>query len=411
MILWILLTVLAFDFIFDQMVEYLNLSSMKLQVPEEFREMLTVDKLARSKDYHRENYLISLARKTTFLAAWILFLVFNGPEQLEGSLSMLGYQGALLGTLFFGCLALGNQLLGLPFSYYRTFSIEARYGFNKTDFGTYLRDLAKGLVLSMTIGGAVLYGVLSFFIAWREQAWWMIWIFLVVVQIFFLAIAPVWIMPLFNKFTALEEGELKDRIFAFSKKVGFSFGKIFTMDGSKRSSKANAFFTGFGKSKRIVLFDTLIKSHTVDELVAVLAHEVGHYQRRHILRMMAISFAMTGFTLWILSEVLFGASLHLATGQTQESLPIGMLFASLMYAPVSRLLAILGHVFSRRHEFEADAYAVHRGESPLALISALKKLSVEQLSHLTPHWLKVFVDYSHPPVLKRVEAIRALGNS
>ena len=309
-----------------------------------------------------------------------------------------------MGILFFA-----NFLISLPFSVYSTFVIEEKFGFNKTTPKTFVLDIVKGIVLSVVIGGVVLAGILLFFMNAGELAWLYCWAAVTAFSLVMQFIAPTWIMPLFNKFTSLEEGELRDAIFRMAEKAKFPLKNLYVMDGSKRSAKSNAFFTGFGKNKRIALFDTLIAQHTIPELVAILAHEIGHYQKKHILQSMLISIAYTGIMFYLLSIFLDHQGLFDAFYMTHQSVYAGLIFFSMLFSPISEILGVFMQYFSRKNEYEADRYAVELTEDPESMINALKKLSAHNLSNLTPHPFYVMLNYSHPPVLERIRAIRKLA--
>ncbi len=310
------------------------------------------------------------------------------------------------GLVFAGALLLAFQIIHLPFSAYHTFVIEEKYGFNRTTVRTFILDILKSWLLVALIGGAAFSGILWFFGKAGNPAWLYCWMAITLFQIFLLFIAPVVIMPLFNKFIPLEEGELKKAIEDYAKSQEFKMKGVFKMDGSKRSTKSNAFFTGFGKFRRIVLFDTLIEKHAVDELVSVLGHEIGHYKKKHIPKSMLISIATTGLMFFILSLFINNPGLFAAFQMEKTSIYASLFFFAFLYVPISMIFSILTNVLSRKHEYEADAYVVSTYRRPEAMITALKKLSVDNLSNLTPHPLKVFLQYSHPPILERIQAIR-----
>jgi len=304
-------------------------------------------------------------------------------------------------------LVLGLKLLGLPFQLWSTFVIEERYGFNRTDAKTFVTDQVKGLVLGGLLGGALMAAILWFFHATGDAAWLWCWATTTVVSLVAMFVAPTWIMPLFNKFEPLEEGSLRERILGYAKSVSFPLEGLFVIDGSKRSSKANAFFTGFGKNKRVALFDTLIEGQSEDELVAVVAHEVGHFKRGHIV----ISLLHFGVIFWLLSRFLESTELFEAFGVSEPSVHAGLIFFGLLYTPIEMVLSVAMSAFSRKNEFEADAFAAQTTGEPEHLVTALKKLSSENLSNLTPHPFFVWLKYSHPPVLQRIEALRAHGTA
>jgi STE24 endopeptidase len=272
-------------------------------------------------------------------------------------------------------------------------------------------DLLKGLLLSILLGGPLLTGILAFFEYAGDAAWFYCWLAIVAYMFIIQFIAPTWIMPIFNKFTPLEEGELQTAILSYAQSIQFPLKSIFVMDGSKRSSKSNAFFTGFGKNKRIVLFDTLIARHTVPELVAVLAHEMGHYQKKHILQGMLISILQTGIMLFLLSFFISYQGLFDAFYMQQASVYAGLIFFGMLYSPIDFFVGLAAQKLSRKNEFQADKFSVETTYNPNAMIDALKKLSVHNLSNLLPHPFYVFLNYSHPPVLKRIEAIQQIGKT
>jgi len=315
--------------------------------------------------------------------------------------------GMIVNGLMFAGLLLGLAwLVHLPFSVYATFVIEERYGFNRTTARTFILDQVKAILLTGVIGGVVLAIVLALFDQAGAVAWIYCWIAVSAFQLFMLFIAPVTILPLFNRFTPLAAGELKTAIESCAAAQGFKLQGIYTMDGSRRSAKANAFFTGFGKYRRIALFDTLIARHPVPELVAVLAHEMGHYKLGHIFRQTFWSLIASGFMFYLLSLLIQEPRLFQAFRMSQDSLYAGLVLFGFLYIPVDTLISIISCWMSRRFEFEADAYAAAATGAGDTLVAALKRLSVQHLANLTPHPLKVWLDYSHPPVLRRIEALR-----
>lgn len=402
----VILLALVGEYLLRVVSGVLNARAFSPAVPAEFAGVLDDEKYARAQRYNRTCTRFGLIRGAFNLAVILTFWFAGGFEWLDQALRGLGRGPVVTGLLYIGGLGLASTLLGLPFRLYATFVIEARYGFNRTTAGTFGTDLLKGGLLAVVLGGGLLAVVLAFF-AWAGPlAWLWCWIaataFTLVVQF----IAPTWIMPLFNKFTPLEAGDLHDAIVGYARSARFPLGGIFVVDGSRRSSKANAFFTGFGKNKRIGLFDTLIDQHTVPELVAVVAHEVGHYKKRHIWRATALSIAHLGAMLWILSLFLQQEGLFAAFHVTEPSVYAGLLFFGLLFAPVELALSVLVNLFSRRNEFEADRFAAETTGGSEPLIAALKKLSADHLVNLTPHPFAVFLDYSHPPVLERIDALR-----
>ncbi len=326
---------------------------------------------------------------------WVDRLVANYAE----------FGGVVHALLYFGLLLALDQLSDIPFSWYHTFVLEQKFGFNRSTAGTFLGDLLKGWGLGIVLGGALGAAVVWFFLRGGENAWLWAWGFFTAFQLAVMFLAPVVLMPLFNKFQPLPAGELREAIEAFARKVDFQLQGIFTMDGSKRSSKANAFFTGFGRFRRIVLFDTLVQQHPVSELVAVLAHEVGHFKKKHILRQLGLSLVSSFLLFWLFSRILSSDDPAMRFGFVGPSVHAAFTIAFWFYAPFSLLSGLMMQGLSRKFEFEADAYARETtGDAP-ALAEALKRLSVESLSNLNPHPWKVFLDYSHPPVIQRVRAL------
>jgi len=304
-------------------------------------------------------------------------------------------------------VVVASTLVGVPFRLYATFVIEERFGFNRTTLGTFFADLAKGLLLGAILGGTLLTLVLWLFGWAGPRAWVLCWGVSAVFIFFIQLIAPTWIMPWFNTFTPLEAGKLREAVLQYARRIGYPLEGIFVIDGSRRSSKANAFFGGLGKHKRVALFDTLVAEHTTDELVAVVAHEVGHYKRRHVLIGSIVAVAQLGLMFFLLSFFIDRAPLFEAFFVEERSVYVGLTLFALLYQPISLVLSVPGNALSRRNEFEADEFAAETTGQTDPLIAALKKLSAGHLVNLTPHKLEVLLHYSHPPVLQRIEALRA----
>jgi STE24 endopeptidase len=409
------IALLVFDCVFEVVVERLNLSRLSPEIPEEFRGVYDAEKYAKSQNYTREGTRFALVETTVMLPLTVAFILLGGFKLVDHLARSAGFGMIPTGLVFCAILGGLSLLIGLPFKIYNTFVIEERYGFNKTTVATFLGDLAKEILLGAVLGGAVLAGVLWFFAHAGPLAWLYAWGALAVFQLLLMFIAPVAILPLFNKFTPLEAGELRAAIEKYAASQTVALSGIFKIDGSKRSTKSNAYFTGFGKTKRIALFDTLIEKHTTDELVAVLAHEVGHSKLGHIKKFIVVSLASSLMMFWILSRFIAEPKLYEAFGVPFEAihgqLPIyaGLLFFGFLYSPIAMILGLLGNILSRKHEFEADAFAAKTANASETMIAALKKLSVDNLSNLTPHPLKVFLEYSHPPTLARIAALRRTG--
>jgi STE24 endopeptidase len=376
-------------------------------LPGEFEGTYDAEAYENSQKYTQVYTRFGFLSGSISLIITLIFWFAGGFNYLDNIVRAWDLGAIGTGLIYIAILIVAKSILSLPFSLYTTFVIEERFGFNKTTLKTFFLDMLKGLFLGILLGGPLLAGLLYFFqmagnIAWI-YAWAVTTVFTLIVQF----IAPTWIMPLFNKFTPLEDGELKDEILSYAEKVKFPLKGIFVMDGSKRSKKSNAFFTGFGKNKRIVLFDTLIENHTVGELVSVLAHEVGHYKKKHILKSMIISILHIGFMFYLLSLFLSQKGLFDAFYMDMMSVYAGLIFFGMLYTPIEMILSVIMQIFSRKNEYEADRFAAETTNESENMISALKKLSRDNLSNLTPHPFYVFLNYSHPPVLKRIEAIRS----
>jgi len=396
------------DYLKGFIVDQLNLAYLKEDIPEDFREYYDNDTYRKSQQYLKDKTRFSLFQGMIMLVLTIALILMGGFNSLDLFVRSLVDGDVKQGLVFFSIIIALSQVLGLPFSYYDHFVLEERYGFNKMTLRTFFSDIFKSFLVFIILGLPILSLILWFFLSFGDLAWLYCCGALVVIQIVLMFLAPTLIMPLFNKFEPLEDGELKSAIEAYAQKERFPLGGLFTMDGSKRSSKANAFFTGFGSFRRIVLFDTLIKNHSVNELLGILAHEMGHFKKKHILKMIVSSIIQTVLMFYVLSLFLNNKGLFDAFGMEHISIYASLLFFGFLYSPISQVLSILGTVMSRKHEFEADEYAVMTTGLKDEFIMALKKLSVDNLSNLTPHPLKVFLEYSHPPVLERIKAIQKL---
>ena len=404
--LMIVLAILIGSYLLDLVVDILNVRHVDTELPEEFEGLYNEAKYKTSQEYLKVNTQFSIFSATVSMLITISFILAGGFNWVDRIARSFDFGSIPTGLIFAGLIMFGSQLIQIPFSIYDTFVIEDRFGFNKTTPKTFILDILKSWLLTVIIGGLVLAGILWFFESVGESAWLYCWLALSFFQIFLMFVAPVVIMPLFNKFVPLEDGSLKKAIEDYAGSQKFKLKGIFKMDGSKRSTKSNAYFTGFGKFRRIVLFDTLIEKHTEDELVSILAHEMGHYKKRHILISIAMSLLTTGVMFYVLSLFINNQGLFAAFKMNEISIYASLFFFGFLYAPIDMMLSVFSNIISRRHEYEADKYAVLTYKKPESMISALKKLSVENLSNLTPHPFKVFLSYSHPPVLVRVRAIK-----
>lgn len=405
-ILWIILAIIVFDFALEQFLLYLNLKNQKKEMPPELTGIYDEAKYKKAYDYYREKSAFSIISSTFSLVILLVVFYFGILGWLDNLLHLYISNSIFLVLIFFAIVFLILDMLGLPFALYEIFVIEQKYGFNKMTIPLFFVDKLKGYMLAAILGGGIMFILIWLVLTLGANFWIYFWVvfslFILLINMFYTS----WIVPLFNKLTPLPDGELKSAIEEYSKKVDFPLDNVFVIDGSKRSSKANAFFSGIGKKKKIVLFDTLINQHTVNELVAVLAHEVGHYKKKHIITGFILSTLQAGIILFILSYFVSNAALSQALGGTSMSLALNLVAFSILFTPISTMIGIIFNIISRKNEYEADKYAATTYDgAPLA--QALKKLSTNNLSNLTPHPWYVFVHYSHPPVLERLKALRS----
>ncbi len=385
--------------------EILNLRALKPELPPGLDDVYKSEDYRNSQEYTRVNTRFALVVSAFRIVILLSFWFTGGFNHLDQMVRSWGFVTPVSGVLYIGIIFLGYSILTLPFNVYATFSIEERFGFNKTTLRTFMLDHIKAMALAILLGVPLLASIISLFEYAGSYAWLYCWIIITVYSLVIEFVIPTWIMPLFNKFTPIESGSLKHAIMQYANSVNFPIKNIFVIDGSKRSSKSNAFFIGFGKNKRIALFDTLIERHTVPELVAVLAHEIGHYKRKHILQGIVIGILHTGVVLFLLSIFLSSPGLYQAFYMEQQSIYAGLLLFGLLYTPIELLLSIGMNMLARRNEFEADRFAAKTVDEPRSLIDTLKKLASDNLSNLTPHPFYVFLNYSHPPLLQRISAI------
>ena len=403
---WIVLAALLIDFGLHWLADRLNLKAMPESPPAALQSFLNRRDYQRSKAYQRATTRFGWLSEGTLLAAVLVFWFAGGFPALDAWVRSLGRGPIVSGLVFIGTLAALRFLLALPFGIYRTFGIEERFGFNRTSRATFLADRIKGLILACLLGAPLLAGVLYFFQAAGPLAWLYSWVAVATTMMIMQYLAPTLILPLFNRFEPLDDAQLESAIRRYAEGIDFPLQNIFVMDGSKRSGKGNAFFTGFGRQKRIVLFDTLIRQHDREELVAILAHEMGHYKKHHVLMGMAAGILQTGLMFYLLSLCIGQPMLFEAFFMPQPSIYAGIVFFGLLFAPVELVSGVLGMMLSRRNEHSADRFAVETSGKGEALAAALKKLTVHNLANPAPHPFYVFLNYSHPPVLQRIRAIR-----
>lgn len=404
LIFWIIIGIIAVEAILDFILDKRNSKSWLKPIPEILNDVYDNEKYQKAQNYHAENEKLSSFSSLFTIIITLVFLFTKGFAHTQIWISTQTNNEILQVLIFFGIFMIASDIISLPFQLYSTFVIEEKYGFNKTTIKTFILDKIKGYVLSSIIGG-VLLGLFVWFYQTAGNLFWLYaWLLFSVFSIFMVMFYTSWIVPIFNKLTPLEEGSLREKIETFAQKVDFPLTNIMVIDGSKRSTKANAYFSGLGNKKTIVLYDTLIKNHTEEELVAVLAHEVGHYKLKHIQKSMIISILQMGIIFYILSLAINLPQLSQALG-LQSEMPVfalGLIAFSLLYSPISTLVGILMNMYSRKNEYEADAYAKEHTGTGIHLIDALKKLSSNNLSNLNPDKWYVFFNYSHPPLKDRI---------
>lgn len=400
----IILVILTADFVSERILSALNVKSSKKPIPDLLSGIYDQDKYQKQQSYFRANTRFGLLTSTVSFLVIILMIVFGGFGWLDGIVQRWTANPILVSLIFFGILFLANDIISTPFEIYDIFVIEERFGFNKTTPKTFILDKLKGYALTAVLGGGIIALVMWFYQLNPQYFWLIAWACVTSVSLFISLFYSELIVPLFNKQTPLEAGELRDAIEKFSKKAGFELKNIFVIDGSKRSTKANAYFTGFWKKKRIVLYDTLINDLDTAEIVAVLAHEAGHSKYKHTLRNILINLPYTLLVFFLLGLILRSDVLAQALGGKEASFHLNILAFGVLYSPVSMMLGLAMNVLSRKHEYQADGY-VKENKMGEQLISALKKISSKSLSNLTPHPAYVFVSYSHPTLLQRVEKL------
>ena len=403
----IIVVFLCLDFMLERVLESLNSKHMSPVLPDSLKGIYDEKEYSRFQSYKRENGRLDCWSSGVGFGVMIVFLVAGGFGWYNSWVVSLT-DSVVWQTIFFVMgLSVASTVLDIPFDYYATFRIEEKYGFNKTTRRVYWLDAVKELFLSLVLGG-VLLALVVWFYTWAGTYFWLYaWGAVTLFSVFMAMFYSQLIVPLFNKQTPLQEGSLRDKIQNFAEKVGFKLDNIYVIDGSKRSTKANAYFTGLGPKKRVVLYDTLIDELTEEEIVAVLAHEVGHYKKRHTLRSMVVSVIQMGVLFWLFSLCVNNVALSEALGGDRAYFQMGLIAFAILYSPVNLILGVGMNVWSRNNEYEADAFAARYYEGDY-LVSGLKKISVKSLSNLTPHPLYEYIYYSHPSLLKRIDAVKRI---
>jgi len=409
----IIIALVIFNYLFSNILDYLNHKNWKDEIPKELKDFYDKKKYKQAKLYAISKNKIGLLSSTTSFLIVVSLLVFNGYgyiDQLVNSFNLNLFLPFEINSsftksgVFFLILFILNLIISTPFSYYNTFVIEENFGFNKTTKSTFFFDIIKSSILSILIGAFLLFLALYLYNSLNDGFWLYLWIGLSLLMVFINMFYADLIVPIFNKLTPLENGDLRKKIENYSKEVGYLLKNIYVIDGSKRSTKANAFFSGLGPRKTIALYDTLIEKHTENELVAVLAHEVGHFKKKHVFSGLLMSVIQIGVMAFFFELCLKLPEISLALGGSGVSFHLGLIGFSIIFSPISMMSGILMNFISRKNEFEADSYAkeTYNGDD---LSLALKKLSVDSLSNIYPHPLYVFFHYSHPPLIKRLRAL------
>lgn len=404
----ILITILLIKFVIDSVLNHLNAKHFNDTLPNDVSDVYEINEYQKSQTYKRTNHNFSKITSLFSLITTLLFFFFNGFSIVDEIARGFSNNIIIITLIFFGIIIVGSDIISIPFSLYKTFVIEEKFGFNKTTKKIFFLDKIKGLLMTIILGGSIL-SIITWFYEFTGNYFWIYsWLLISSFSVFLNMFYSKLIVPLFNKQTILEEGDLKNDIIKYVNSVGFKAHDIYVLNGSKRSTKANAYFSGFGNQKRITLYDTLINDLENDEIVAVLAHEVGHYKRKHILYNLTSSIILTGFALFVLSLFIKTPVLSLALGVSLPSFHIGLIAFGILYSPVSQILGIFMNYMSRKFEYQADNYAKNTfSASPL--ISSLKKLSKNSLSNLTPHYLYVFFHFSHPTLLERIKNLKKIN--
>jgi STE24 endopeptidase len=403
-IFFIIISILIAGFILERYLEYLNGKMWSDTLPEKLKGICREDEYTRTQLYEKDNRKLSLWSSSFNLAVILVMILAGGFSFVDILARTISMNLVVIALIFFGIIGFASEIINIPFSWYDTFIIEKRYGFNTMTTRTFITDHIKSWFLVLIIGIPVLGLITWFYYKTGSLFWLYAWGLITAFTVFMNFFYSELIVPLFNKQTPLEEGTLRNKIEEYAGRTGFKLRNIYVIDGSKRSTKSNAYFSGFGPKKRIVLFDTLLNEFTGDEIVAILAHEIGHYKKKHVLRTMISSILLTGFMLFLFSLVVNSPALSKALGSENPSFHLGLIGFGILYSPLSLLIGLVSNIISRKNEFAADKF-VKDTYDPAILAFALKKLSVKNLSNMMPHPAYVFFHYSHPPLLQRLEKL------
>ena len=394
-----------FEYVISSVSSFLDLGNINPDIPNHFKKAYDKKKYAKSQEYLKTKTKFILVSSTFSIVLIFLVIHLGIFGVLNEFVNLQTNHFILQGLLFISIIYIFQDIISLPFSLYSTFVIEEKFGFNKTTIGLFISDKIKGYVIFIVMGSIIITPILYLFHEYENFGWLIAWSLL---TLFMIAVQPLFvhvISPMFNKFTPLEDGELRTAIEKYTTQVDFPIARIDIMDGSKRSAHSNAYFSGFGKSRRIAIFDTLVENHTNDEIVSVVAHEVGHYKLKHIIHGTIIGIIETGIMLFVFNFIMNDYALFRVFGVNDLSVHAGLIFFSMLYAPVTMITSVISNAISRKNEFEADNYSLQTTKNKEALISMLVGLAANNLSHLTPHPFKVFLSYSHPPTIDRIKAV------
>jgi STE24 endopeptidase len=407
-IFFIILIIPVTGFFIERYLEYLNSTMWSDTLPPKLTGICDSEEYRKSQLYQKENLRLSFWTSSFNLAVILIMIIAQGFALVDGIARSISTNPVIISLVFFGIIGFASDIINIPFSMYDTFVIEKKYGFNTMTVRTFITDHIKSWLIALLIGAPVLGLITWFYYKTGENFWWYAWGVITAFSIFINFFYSELIVPLFNKQTPLPDGTLRSLIENFAAKTGFKLKNIYIIDGSKRSTKANAYFSGFGPKKRIVLYDTLQKELSEEEIVAVLAHEIGHYRKKHILLNLLFSVLTTGIMLFLLSLVINNPSLSGALGSPVTSFHLGLIVFGILYSPLSLIIGMLTNYISRRNEFAADNFVRENFNSGL-LAAGLKKLSVKNLSNMMPHPAYVFFHYSHPPLLRRLEKLEEIS--
>jgi STE24 endopeptidase len=403
-IFFLILIIPISGFIVERYLQYLNSKMWSVSLPEKLQGICDEDEYGKIQLYQKDNDKLSFWSSSFNLAIILVMITAGGFAFVDNFVRNVSNNSVLISLLFFGIIGFASDIINIPFSWYDSFVIEKKYGFNTMTFRIFVTDHVKSWFIALLIGVPVLGLITWFYYKTGSKFWLYAWALISIFSVFLNIFYSELIVPLFNKQTSLEKGNLRDLIETFALKTGFKLLDIFVIDGSKRSTKANAYFSGFGPKKRIVLYDTLMKELSDEQIVAVLAHEIGHYKMKHVLHGLISSLFITGIMLFLFSLIVNNPELSKALGAEKHGFHLGLIVFGILYSPLSLLIGLFSNFISRRNEFQADKFVKDNYKADV-LADALKKLSVKNLSNMMPHPTYVFFHYSHPPLLKRLEKL------